>query len=201
MGEMLDEAGPVFDLRQHVRDPRGGQHAVAGERELSPLVLSAVILPRFLGEAQPLAGEQRGIAPIQITSHVAQGAVELRGARIEPGVRVAERERLLRYGSGCRREQHVQRPVYSGGRDPDVARCQRVGGRAVGRHFPMRPVDFAGDHDMAAPATLDMAERQVSRKRLTPVAIEVHQDRHRAAAWCRRGRGNRSIAGIAVPPV
>src|SRR3546814_11098516 len=45
----------------------------------------------------------------------------------------------------------------------------------------MRPVDLAGDHDMAVPAPLDMTERNVGRERLAPVAIKIRQDRHRLA--------------------
>src|SRR3546814_8911407 len=42
---------------------------------------------------------------------------------------------------------------------PDITRCQCIGERPVGGHLPMRPVDLAGDHDMAVPAPLDMTER------------------------------------------
>ena len=51
----------------------------------------------------------------------------------------------------------------------------------------MRPVDLAGDHDMAVPAPLDMTELNVGRERLAPVAIKIRQDRHRIAQ--RRGAG------------
>ena len=56
----------------------------------------------------------------------------------------------------------------------DVAiRCQRIGKRAVSRHFPMRAVDLAGDQDMALPAPFDMTEWNIDGKRSTPVAIKV----------------------------
>src|SRR3546814_14703432 len=77
--------------------------------------------------------------------------------------------------------------LFRSPRHPDITRCQCIGERPVGGHLPMRPVDLAGDHDMAVPAPLDMTERNVGRERLAPVAIKIRQDRHRLAQ--RRGAG------------
>ena len=58
-------------------------------------VVLGIIVLRFLGKAQSLASEQGSIASGQIVGDVAQGAVELRGALIEPCVWITERERRL----------------------------------------------------------------------------------------------------------
>src|SRR3546814_2580168 len=94
--EVLGEAGPSFDLRQHVGDTRGRQHTVAGKRQMPSFVVPGIIVLQFLGEAQSLASEQGSITPGQILGDVAQGFVELRGALIEPCVWITEREHRLK---------------------------------------------------------------------------------------------------------
>src|SRR3546814_4692703 len=89
------EAGPSFDLRQHVGDTRGRQHTVAGKRQMPSFVVPGIIVLQFLGEAQSLASEQGSITSGQILGDVAQGFVELRGALIEPCVWITEREHRL----------------------------------------------------------------------------------------------------------
>src|SRR3546814_597771 len=76
--EVLGEAGPSFDLRQHVGDTRGRQHTVAGKRQMPSFVVPGIIVLQFLGEAQSLASEQGSITSGQILGDVAQGFVELR---------------------------------------------------------------------------------------------------------------------------
>src|SRR3546814_10684704 len=93
--EVLGEAGPSFDLRQHVGDTRGRQHTVAGKRQMPSFVVPGIIVLQFLGEAQSLASEQGSITSGQILGDVAQGFVELRGALIEPCVWITEREHRL----------------------------------------------------------------------------------------------------------
>ena len=97
---MPGEAGPSFDLRQHVGDTRGRQHTVAGKREVPSFVVPDIIVLRFLGKAQSLASEQGSITSGQIVGDVAQGAVELRGALIQPCVRITKRERRLQRCTG-----------------------------------------------------------------------------------------------------
>jgi hypothetical protein len=58
MAEMLDEAGPSLNLRQHIRDTGGRHHAVAGERKLPPFILTRVFVRLF--KPQPLAGKRAG---------------------------------------------------------------------------------------------------------------------------------------------
>src|SRR3546814_11156937 len=70
--EVLGEAGPSFDLRQHVGDTRGRQHTVAGKRQMPSFVVPGIIVLQFLGEAQSLASEQGSITSGQILGDVAQ---------------------------------------------------------------------------------------------------------------------------------
>src|SRR3546814_12686126 len=90
--ELLGEAGPSFDLRQHVGDTRGRQHTVAGKRQMPSFVVPCIIVLQFLGEAQSLASEQGSITSGPLLCDVAQGFVALRGALIEPRVWIPERE-------------------------------------------------------------------------------------------------------------
>src|SRR3546814_19835136 len=66
--------------------------------------------------------------------------------------------------------------LFRSPRHPDITRCQCIGERPVGGHLPMRPVDLAGDHDMAVAAPLDMTGRNVGRERLAPAACTIRQD-------------------------
>src|SRR3546814_16321872 len=81
--DVLGEAGPSFDLRQHVGDTRGRQHTVAGKRQMPSFVVPGIIVLPFLGDAQSLASEQGSITSGQILGDVAHAFVELRAALIE----------------------------------------------------------------------------------------------------------------------
>src|SRR3546814_10161338 len=68
--EVPGEAGPSFDLRQHVGDTRGRQHTVAGKRQMPSFVVPGIIVLQFLGDAQSLASDQGSIRSEEHTSEL-----------------------------------------------------------------------------------------------------------------------------------
>src|SRR3546814_15468017 len=82
--EVLGDAGPSFDLRQHVGDTRGRQHTVAGTRQMPSFVVPGIIVLQFLGESQSLASEKGSITSRQITVDVPQILDALRCPLHEP---------------------------------------------------------------------------------------------------------------------
>ena len=138
---------------------------------------------RILGEAQPIAREQRRVAARHPVRDVEERGVEPGGALLKPDVDIRHRD--VRHdrggGDGAGDQQRVERAVQARGRHPHVAGRERGRQRGVGRQLPGGPVDPSIPEEVLVPASPDVGCRHIRGQRRAPVAAERDEDRHRRA--------------------
>jgi hypothetical protein len=107
MAEMLDEAGPSLNLRQHIRDTGGRHHAVAGERKLPPFILTGSSLGSFGNRSRSPA--KSGGSRLSRSRATSRRALSSLAALVEP--RADRRARKRASVRGWPGRQHTERAM------------------------------------------------------------------------------------------